>query len=57
MQQGLSDPGRHVDLKPPASTVGIIGWIKSNLFNNRFNAFLTIFIVFCLYKKIGRAHV
>ena len=52
MQQELTDPGRHVDLKPPVSSVGAIGWIKSNLFNSPFNSFLTIFILFCLYKSV-----
>ncbi|MCK8602157.1 amino acid ABC transporter permease [Desulfoferrobacter suflitae] len=41
-----------VDLKPPASDVGALGWIKTNLFNTPFNSFLTLLILLCLYKTV-----
>ena len=31
-----------VELRPPVTSVGVIGWIKSNLFNGIFNSILTI---------------
>jgi general L-amino acid transport system permease protein len=39
-----------IDIQPPPTSVGAIGWIRANLFNSTFNSFLTIFILFCLYK-------
>ena len=40
------------ELKPPVSSVGIIGWIKSNLFNGVFNSILTIVTLYMLWKII-----
>jgi general L-amino acid transport system permease protein len=36
-------------VKPPAASVGAIGWIRANLFNSPVNSFLTLLILFCLY--------
>ena len=32
------DPGRHPDLAPPAIEVGVIGWLRHNLFSSPLNA-------------------
>jgi len=40
------------DLKPPRVNVGIIGWIRENLFNGVFNSILTIVTLFLLWKTI-----
>ncbi|QTA78155.1 General L-amino acid transport system permease protein [Desulfonema limicola] len=40
------------DLKPPIINVGIIGWIKANLFNNWFNSILTLAVLFFFWKTI-----
>jgi len=51
----MQDPAgltRSVDLKPPVTNVGVIGWLKKNLFNSPLNTFLTLFILFCLYKTV-----
>ena len=40
------------DMKPPVSDVGVIGWIKTNLFNGPFNSILTIVTLFFLYYTI-----
>ena len=40
------------DLKPPVINVGVIGWIRANLFNGPFNSLLTIVTLFLLYKLI-----
>ncbi len=38
------------DIKPPLTSIGVIGWIKSNLFNGIFNSVLTLFTLFFLWK-------
>jgi general L-amino acid transport system permease protein len=38
--------------KPPVIQVGIIGWVKSNLFNGVFNSILTLVIFYFLWKVI-----
>lgn len=40
------------DLKPPRINIGIIGWIRANLFNGVFNSILTIVTLFLLWKTI-----
>ncbi len=40
------------ELKPPVTSVGVIGWIKSNLFNGFFNSLLTVIILYFLWKTI-----
>ena len=37
------------ELKPPATSVGIIGWVRSNLFKGWFNSLLTIITIYCLW--------
>lgn len=50
--QDSADLTQTAHLKPPATNVGIVGWLRKNLFNGPFNSFLTIFILFCLYKTV-----
>lgn len=50
--QELAPRPESVDLRPPAATVGVIGWIRANLFNSPFNSVLTLFILFLLYKTV-----
>lgn len=38
------------ELRPPVMSVGIIGWIRANLFDGPFNSILTILIIFLIYK-------
>lgn len=45
-------PGTHPDLPPPASTVGIVGWLRKNLFSNTTNTLLTIFALYLIYLLI-----
>ena len=40
------------EIKPPLTSIGVIGWIKSNLFNGIFNSVLTILTFFFLLKII-----
>ena len=37
------------ELKPPLTSVGIIGWVRSNLFKGWFNSLLTIITIYCLW--------
>jgi general L-amino acid transport system permease protein len=39
-------------VKPPVTSVGVIGWIKENLFNGVFNSALTIVTLYVLWKII-----
>ena len=45
-------PGRHPDLSPPASTVGAVGWLRSNLFSSPFNVALTFAALYLVYVSI-----
>ena len=40
------------EIKPPVTSVGVIGWMRANLFNSPLNSLLTIFFLFCLYKLV-----
>ena len=37
------------DIKPPVTQVGVIGWIRTNLFKGWFNSLLTIIAIYCLW--------
>jgi general L-amino acid transport system permease protein len=37
-------------LKPPVSSVGVIGWVRANLFNGIFNSILTVITLAFLWK-------
>lgn len=39
-------------VKPPVTSVGAIGWIKTNLFNGWFNSLLTVIILYALWATI-----
>jgi general L-amino acid transport system permease protein len=45
-------PGQHPDLPPPASTVGAVGWLRSNLFSSPFNVFLTFVALYLIYITV-----
>ncbi|MGD8519982.1 MAG: amino acid ABC transporter permease [Desulfobacterales bacterium] len=40
------------EVKPPVTSVGVIGWVRSNLFNGWFNSLLTIITIYCLWVII-----
>ena len=40
------------ELKPPITEVGVIGWVRNNLFNGWFNSILTLVTVFFLWKIV-----
>jgi len=45
-------PGTHPDLPPPPSTVGVVGWLRTNLFSNTTNTLLTIFSIYIIYLLV-----
>lgn len=45
-------PTNSETLKPPASSIGVIGWIRQNLFSSPLNSILTIIVLFAMYKII-----
>lgn len=42
----------HPDLPPPVSTIGVIGWLRRNLFSSPLNIVLTILAVYLLYTAL-----
>ncbi|MBW1893486.1 MAG: amino acid ABC transporter permease [Deltaproteobacteria bacterium] len=40
------------EIKPPVTSVGVLGWIRANLFNNWFSSILTIITVYVLWKTL-----
>jgi general L-amino acid transport system permease protein len=47
-----SPTAEHDVVKPPVTSVGVIGWVKENLFNGVFNSVLTIVTVYFFWKVI-----
>lgn len=39
-------------LKPPVTQIGVLGWMKKNLFNGIFNSLLTVITVYALWKIV-----
>ena len=39
-------------MKPPVTRVGVIGWMRANLFSSVFNSFLTVVTIYFLWKIV-----
>jgi general L-amino acid transport system permease protein len=39
-------------LKPPITEVGVIGWLRGNLFNSWYNSLLTVFVLMLLWQLV-----
>jgi general L-amino acid transport system permease protein len=39
-------------IKPPVTHVGVVGWIRTNLFKGWFNSLLTVITIYCLWVTI-----
>jgi general L-amino acid transport system permease protein len=50
--EGFVKPTPADDLKPPRASVGILGWIRSNLFNGFLNSLLTLGTLFLLWITV-----
>ncbi len=46
------ETGQHPDLPPPLSEVGILGWLKHNLFSSPLNTVMTILAIWFLWAFI-----
>ena len=46
------EPGRHPDQPPPVATVGVLGWLRKNLFSSWLNSIVTIVAVYFLYVLV-----
>jgi general L-amino acid transport system permease protein len=44
--------GPALALRPPATTVGVVGWLRQNLFSSPLNAVLTVLALYVLYVTI-----
>ena len=42
-----------VESVPPKTHVGVVGWLKQNLFNNWYNSILTVLSLWLLYYALG----
>lgn len=40
------------EMKPPVTSTGVLGWMRSNLFNGWFNSLLTVLVVALLFKTV-----
>ncbi len=49
------EPGMHPDLPPPAGTVGVIHWIKSNMLSSPINIFMTLVTAYLIYLMLPPA--
>ena len=43
---------RQSNIKPPAASVGVVGWVRANLFNSWFNSLLTIAVLMLLWSTL-----
>ena len=48
----IGKPNAQADIKPPVIQVGVIGWLRKNLFNGWFNSLLTLLTLFVLYQSV-----
>lgn len=51
-EQPTYPPGQHPDLPPPSGTVGVVGWLRRNLFSSPANAALTLLSLWLIYSFI-----
>ncbi len=45
-------PGRHPDLRPPVSTVGVVGWLRLNVFSTPLNVALSVLVIYIIYLAV-----
>ena len=39
-------------MKPPVTRIGVLGWVRTNLFSSVFNSFLTVVTIYFLWKIV-----
>ena len=40
------------EVRPPVTSIGVIGWVRKNLFSNPFNSLLTLLTAYALYRTV-----
>ncbi len=48
----IPPPPAAENLRPPLTEIGIIGWMKANLFNGWFNSILTLLVLYLLWLSV-----
>jgi general L-amino acid transport system permease protein len=52
----LEDPSITIqsieEVRPPVTSIGVIGWVRQNLFSNLLNSLLTLLIIYGLYRTV-----
>ena len=51
MSDATTTPSREF-LKPPVTEVGVLGWLRNNLFNTWYNSLLTILVLLALWQVV-----
>ncbi|NQV99508.1 MAG: amino acid ABC transporter permease [Rhodospirillales bacterium] len=51
-EQRQYEVGMHPDLPPPASLVGVVGWMRANLVSSPANTFFTLLAIYLIYLLI-----
>ena len=52
MEEALYENSEEETVKPPVTSIGVLGWIRANLFNGWFNSLLTVLTLFLLWKTV-----
>jgi general L-amino acid transport system permease protein len=39
-------------VRPPTTSIGVIGWMRANLFNGWFNSLLTLVVAYLLWSTV-----
>jgi general L-amino acid transport system permease protein len=52
LEETQSDIQNKSEMKPPVTSVGVVGWMKSNLFNGWFNSILTLVTLYFLWVTV-----
>jgi general L-amino acid transport system permease protein len=52
MAEAISGSFETDDVKPPITSIGVIGWVKTNLFSSVLNSILTILTLLLLWKVV-----
>lgn len=50
MSEPITTPSQ--EMKPPVTRVGVLGWLRENLFNNWFNSLLTLLILYAIVVTV-----
>lgn len=40
------------DLPPPSNTVGVVGWLRKNLFNGPVNSIVTLILAYIVFNAL-----